>query len=190
MTGQDQPLYQQILGDVWPQLPAPVRELHTVTDRLTVAGQADIDRGRHPLSFLVAAIMGFPPAGHNVPLTVTFTVKDGVEHWQRDFNGVRFHSWQYADGQPGRIRERFGPFVFTMALVLENGRMNLIVKRWTFLGIPLPVALSPNGEAWETGEEGRFRFHVEIRLPLVGLIVRYRGWLKPVSQPGRPQPTV
>lgn len=67
-----------------------------------------------------------------------------------------------------------------MALVLENGKMHLIVKRWTFLGIPLPVVLSPNGEAWETGEEGRFRFHVEIRLPLVGLIVRYRGWLKPV----------
>jgi len=26
---------------------------------------------------------------------------------------------------------------------------------------------------------GRFNFHVEIGLPLIGRIVRYRGWLMP-----------
>jgi len=28
-------------------------------------------------------------------------------------------------------------------------------------------------------QDGRFRFHVEIGLPLLGLIVAYRGWLVP-----------
>jgi hypothetical protein len=35
----------------------------------------------------------------------------------------------------------------------------------------------PHVTAYESVEEGRFRFHVEIKLPLVGLVVRYRGWL-------------
>ncbi len=32
---------------------------------------------------------------------------------------------------------------------------------------------------YESAEGGRFQFHVEIRLPLFGLIVGYRGWLLP-----------
>jgi hypothetical protein len=46
-------------------------------------------------------------------------------------------------------------------------------------GIPLPQALAPFGSAYESAEDGRFHFHVEIRLPVIGLIVGYRGWLVP-----------
>ena len=34
-------------------------------------------------------------------------------------------------------------------------------------------------DAYESADDGRFNFHVEIRLPLIGSIVRYRGWLMP-----------
>ena len=44
-------------------------------------------------------------------------------------------------------------------------------------GLPLPRALWPTIEATETEEEGRFCFDVQIGLPLVGRLVRYRGWL-------------
>ncbi len=44
-------------------------------------------------------------------------------------------------------------------------------------GLPLPRALWPGIEATESEEEGRFRFDVQIGLPLVGRLVRYRGWL-------------
>ena len=30
-------------------------------------------------------------------------------------------------------------------------------------------------------EGGKFRFDVSISLPLIGLVIRYRGWLEPVS---------
>jgi hypothetical protein len=32
-------------------------------------------------------------------------------------------------------------------------------------------------EAMESEEDGRFRFDVRIGLPLIGQLVRYRGWL-------------
>ncbi|CAM5773035.1 hypothetical protein LMIY3S_04043 [Labrys miyagiensis] len=37
----------------------------------------------------------------------------------------------------------------------------------------------PGGNSFESEEEGRFHFHVEIDHPLLGLIVRYQGWLIP-----------
>jgi hypothetical protein len=40
----------------------------------------------------------------------------------------------------------------------------------------------PSGKAFESVEEGRFRFFVEIAHPLCGLIVRYQGYLRPRGQ--------
>ena len=58
-------------------------------------------------------------------------------------------------------------------------KLRLVVRRWSAFGVPLPLALAPRGEAFESADDGRFNFHVEIGLPLIGLIVRYRGWLVP-----------
>jgi hypothetical protein len=77
------------------------------------------------------------------------------------------------------LLERFGPLTFGMAVVVADGRLELILRRWSFLGLTLPLWLGPRSLAYESGEDDRFRFHVEIALPLVGLIVRYRGWLVP-----------
>jgi hypothetical protein len=129
---------------------------------------------------LIAAVVGFPPTMRDVPVRVDFTLRDGRELWQRDFAGHVFSSTQ----EEGRGRferllcERFGPFAFGIALVCEGDRLNLVVRRWSFLGIPLPRALAPIGTAYETAADGRFRFFVEIRLRLVGLLVRYQGWLE------------
>jgi hypothetical protein len=75
--------------------------------------------------------------------------------------------------------ERFGPLVFGLATVLDGERLRLLVRRWTLLGVPLPMAFAPRVDSYETVVDGRFRFHVEIGHPLLGLIVRYAGWLAP-----------
>jgi hypothetical protein len=58
-----------------------------------------------------------------------------------------------------------------------------VQRRWRLLGIPMPRFLLPTGAAREHADGGRFNFDVEIRLPLVGLVVAYRGWLAPVASP-------
>jgi hypothetical protein len=45
----------------------------------------------------------------------------------------------------------------------------------------MPRSWAPGGEAYEHGADNRFNFHVEIALPLIGTVVRYRGWLVPRS---------
>jgi hypothetical protein len=65
-----------------------------------------------------------------------------------------------------------------MALKSEGSRLRLVLRRWSVLGIPLPMWLCPHSDSYEASDDGRFRFHVEISHPLMGLIVRYRGWLE------------
>ena len=140
-----------------------------------------MERGGGLLSRLVGAVMGFPRAGTAVPVCVDFHREGGLEVWRRNFAGKAFVSTQ----EEGRGRferllcERFGPFAFGLALVLDQDKLRLVVRRWSAFGLALPLALAPRGEAFESPDDGRFNFHVEIGLPLVGLIVRYRGWLVP-----------
>jgi hypothetical protein len=175
------PLYRRLLGDAYAQLPAPIQAMHELTETLVAEGVATIDRGKNLFARAIAAVIGFPQAGHDVPVKVAFTLRDGREVWQRTFADRSFSSTQ----EEGRGRfdrllcERFGPFAFGLALVCEAGRMRLVARGWSIFGIPLPRALAPFGDAYESAEDGRFHFHVEIRLAWIGLIVGYRGWLLP-----------
>jgi hypothetical protein len=177
------PLYRRLLGDAWNSLPQPLRAMHDLDAELSAEGVADVERGSGLLARLVACVIGFPRAGKDLPVTVSFRAEDGREHWKRTFAGRSFASIQ----EQGRGRferllcERFGPFNFGMAAVCDDGRMRLVLRRWSFLGIPMPLALAPREDAFEFARDGRFHFHVEIGHPITGLIVRYRGWLDPRS---------
>ena len=179
------PLYQRLLGDADAALPAPIRAMHRLTGTLAAAGRATVERGEGLVARMIAAIVGFPPTMRDVPVRVDFTLRDGRELWRRDFAGHVFSSTQ----EEGRGRferllcERFGPFAFGIALVCDADRLNLVVRRWSLFGIPLPRALAPIGAAYETVADGRFRFFVEIKLRLVGLLVRYQGWLVTEPEP-------
>jgi hypothetical protein len=83
------------------------------------------------------------------------------------------------------IIERFGALEFAMALVVEGDRLRLVTRRWSAFGMPLPIWLAPRSNAYESEENGAFRFFVEISHALTGLIVRYDGWLKPQPPGGR-----
>src|SRR5262249_15476453 len=141
------PLYCRVLGEAFEQMPAPWRAMHELHDELIAEGVARVERGTGLLATLVARLIGFPNAARDVPVRVTFTLRDGVETWLRQFAERRFSSTQ----QEGRGRyerllvETFGPFRFGLALVIDDGRMRLVVRRWSFLGLPLPRAWTPIG---------------------------------------------
>ncbi len=181
--GERVPLYRRILGDAYGRLPEPLQEMHDLDRELTAEGVATVGRGTSILSRLAAWIIGFPPAGESVPVKVSFRVRDGRELWRRSFAGREFESTQ-EEGRgrnEGLLCERFGPLNAAMALVLDGGRLRLVMRRWSLFGIPLPLALAPRGDSYEFVEDGRFRFHVEIAHPFTGPIVAYRGWLIPAA---------
>jgi hypothetical protein len=175
------PLYRRLLGNAYDALPAPLRVMHDLKGEMAAEGTATVTRGSGLLARVAAAIVGFPHAGENIPVRVDFKLEGGRERWTRTFAGRTFHSTQ----EQGRGRdawlvcERFGPVKVAMALVLDGGRLRLIVRRWSVFAIPLPLWLAPGGDSYEYAADGRFHFHVEIGHPWTGLIVRYQGWLVP-----------
>ncbi len=175
------PLYRRLLGDAYALLPPQLQQMHDLTNDFGATGRATVKRGRGVLARVIAAIIGFPPTGNDVPLEVSFRLRERREHWQRTFGGHVFSSTQEAGR--GRFEhllcERFGPCVFGMALVIEAGRMRLVLRRWSLLGVPMPVSWAPFGDTYEHVENGRFCFHVAISHPLTGPIVNYYGWLVP-----------
>ncbi|MFM9843826.1 MAG: DUF4166 domain-containing protein [Dongiaceae bacterium] len=182
-NGPSLPLYRRLLGDAWTSLPKPLQVMHGFSDRLAAEGIATIERGHGLLARAVAALIGFPAAGHDVPVRVEFARRREKEIWRRTFAGRSFTSIQAAGtGRSDKlIVERFGPFAVGLAAVVDEDRLRLVPRRWNFLGLPLPSSLLPLGESYEFAEDGRFRFHVEIGHKLTGLIVRYRGWLTPAG---------
>ncbi|TWB69279.1 saccharopine dehydrogenase-like NADP-dependent oxidoreductase [Nitrospirillum amazonense] len=186
-SGPEAALFAQVMGrEAWDRQPAAWRALHTLPadGPATWRGRAAVTRGRSPLAGLAALVVGFPPSGTDVPVTVTLsrTAGDG-ELWARDFAGRRFASRQSL----GRGRnehlvvESFDPAAFAMALVADADGVTLVLRRWTLFGLPLPLWLAPRSDAAETvaPAPGGDRFHFDVRLshPLAGLIVHYRGWL-------------
>lgn len=67
-------------------------------------------------------------------------------------------------------------------LLVEDESMRLPVRRGWFLGLPLPRFLLPKSDSREYVENGSFSFDVALSAPFGGgLLVRYRGHLRPDS---------
>jgi hypothetical protein len=176
--------YPHVLGPAFLTLPPLLQRLHRPGAKAVWRGRAEVIRGQSPLAPLVAAIFGFPEPGVDQPVEVTFTIDaSGRETWSRRFAGRLMRSTQEAG--KGRddalIVERFGPFRFGLALDWDGARLRIIPRSWALGPLQLPLWLMPQGLAWEEERDGRFRFHVEIHLPLIGLVTRYEGWLEPIA---------
>jgi len=174
------PVYRRVMGEAYDRLPPAWRAMHDLRlGTKLAAGKASVERGGNPLARLVGAVMGFPSAHPDVPVTVTFERQGDAELWTREFGARQFSSLQEAG--TGRsehlIVERFGPLAVAMAPVVHEGRMHLIIRRFSVFSVALPLWLGPTTAAHEEVVDGRFRFDVEIGHPLTGMIVRYRGWL-------------
>jgi hypothetical protein len=182
------PLYARLLGTAWNELPDAIRNLHDFDHAASARGRASVERGGSLLARLAALVIGFPKAVADTPVSVEFVASDGTETWTRRFGDQVFSSRQFAGrGKSAALLcERFGPLTFAMALVAENGRLRLRLRRWSAFGIGLPMWLCPRSDSYETTEDGQFRFHVRISHPLTGLIVQYKGWLEPDRQDGAP----
>jgi hypothetical protein len=169
--------YRRVLGDRFALLAAPIQRIHQPLAETVERGESTVERGSSLLSRLLGLAMGFPPAG-NYPVEVRFAPKDGRERWTRSYGPHSFSSEMGVSAQELLI-ERFGPMRFHFGLEVDGpGNLEMILKKWTFLGLPMPRALGPRIVASETAEGDAFRFDVAVAMPLAGPVVHYRGTLR------------
>jgi hypothetical protein len=161
------------------RLPEPIRVIHSRSRCASASGRCDVDRSANPLALLIRALFRMPRAGRDLPVTVRFIARGGSEQWERDFSGRVMRSRLSRARIPGEITERFGAFAFTIRLRWDGTRLHYQIVKGKLFGIRLPRALLPRVVAFEMVEDDRFWFDVSLRLPLVGLLAHYRGWLQP-----------
>lgn len=172
-------LYRRVLGAAYRRQSPAGRKLHD-GGCLRWSGRCSVDGPATRVGRAIASLFSLPPAGIDVPIAVEFLVRDGRETWIRRVGRRTMQSLQYIGVRrpAGWLVEQFGPFAFDLAVSIdEDGRLLLALSGMRLLGVPMPRAVWPIIAARESEAEGRFQFDVEIGLPIVGRLVRYRGFL-------------
>jgi uncharacterized protein DUF4166 len=171
-------LYRRALGDAYVDQSRAGQALHDAGPSLWT-GRCTVDGADAASARFLAWLFRLPTVAANAPITVEFAGADGGELWTRRIGRRVMRSRQHLDPRtpPRWIVEQFGVFAFDLELDAADGRLALVMRGMRCCGVPLPAALWPRITATESEEEGRFRFDVEIGLPLLGRLVRYRGWL-------------
>jgi hypothetical protein len=173
------PLFARLLGAAWHELPAQIRRIHA--GDVVAKGRARVRRGSGLMAQLAAKVFGFPVAAEDTPVRLLFAANAVGEIWTRWFGSDSFSSEQTAG--TGRwnwlLCERFGPLRFGIALLVDEGKLQLVLRHWRFFCVPLPLCLAPRSKAFEFVEDGKFRFDITIEHRLTSFIVGYEGWLAP-----------
>lgn len=177
-----EPLYKRLLGPKFEDLPDEIQAMHNLHGKMQAVGTAQIERGSNVFTRFIAALIGFPRSGADVPVAVTFTQTGEGEEWKRDFAGIILHTKQdlgrgkYA----GYLIERFGPWSFILAVPSGPDGLRLEPRGMQFLGLPMPAFVWPRISAGESVVGGQFIFDVSLDLPFLGRLVHYRGTLCPI----------
>lgn len=164
--------FQICLGAAFDALAETVRRAHI--GRIRLDGPARVSRGG-TLANLLANAMGLPPASERVAMSVEGDHLHDRMIWNRQFGDRRFASCFRL--RRDRLIESLGPFRLQLRLEVRDRRLRYVLERVTLFGVRVPRALAPDLEAWEGERDGRYDFAVEVRLPLIGRLVRYEGLL-------------
>jgi Domain of unknown function (DUF4166) len=172
--------FQQLLGNEFAILPEPVRRLHGLAGDAATEGRADIVAANGLFPWLICRLSGLPAAGRDVPVTVAFHNDGrGGEFWRRRFAGRRYASgFSVGRGRhAGLLREQFFPFVFFHRLTPSPQSLRWELVAWRLLWLPLPRRLMPLTMCFESGDGDRFVFEIDVKFPIIGQLIHYRGWL-------------
>ncbi|TCV96207.1 uncharacterized protein DUF4166 [Luteibacter rhizovicinus] len=173
-------LFQSLIGDeIWATLPAPVRDFHGDDRDLSARGDSIVDGSTKRLAALVRRVSGLPAPGSSAALDFQLHREHLLEHWTRRFATRTMRSIiDRSSRHDGCLRERLGPATLHFELVVENRAIVWRLRSMQVLGIGLPPSWLRGINARSSAEGERYRFETHATLPLIGLLVAYRGWLE------------
>ena len=172
-------LFPALIGaSDWPLLAAPVRRMHGGAMSLRAHGVAQVAGARHPAARLLRRVLGLPEPGADQAIALSIERSDGRETWTRGFANGRMRSTLERAADGARLRERLGPVSLYFELRRDGEAIDWQLRAGRLLGLPLPRAMFGSVFSRSLAEEGRYVFHIDTRLPLLGQLIAYRGWLE------------
>jgi hypothetical protein len=172
-----------LLGERYGEIASGLQRFHESPSGSEARGWFRVTRGGGWLGRLIGWLGGFPPAAERVPVVLRVGCAGGREHWDRSFGERHFRSVQWQAGE--LFAERAGPMVLYFRLEVTAGVVRYHSVSVRMLGIlPLPRWLAPDCSAEERPVEGApdsWEADIQMRLPGLGLVLRYQGVVTPVS---------
>lgn len=168
-------LFHRLLGDAFERLPVGIRSVHSGAASAWFSGRCAIVRGQGWLARLAAALAGMPAAADAVPVRIQIAADPGGETWNRYFGERLLRSRMRA--HRGLLVERLGLLTIGFRLEATALQIRWLPQAGKVLGIPLPASFFKGVVASESMRDDRYQFDVRAALPVVGLVIHYRGWL-------------
>jgi len=165
-------------------LPAGLQRFHAAAERRTVSGQARVTTGG-VFARVLLSLFGLHLRDGEQPLDVTFMPDGSGTIWDRRFGTGRFISRIEASGI-GFLVETFGPFALRFRLTPDGEAISWGLQRAAIFGFSIPSFLAPRIAAHEwLAADKAYAMSVVVALPLLGLILRYKGelYLPEFSEP-------
>ena len=171
-------LFRSLLGAAdWDCLAAPVRHMHGDDSLVQAAGSAAVDGSAGLPARLLRRLLRLPEPGRDQALALTIERHVGQEIWTRRFaRGHMRSTLRRIDG--AQLRERLGPVSLHFELRRDGDVIDWQLRGVRLLSLPLPRRLCGEVISRSGAHEGRYAFHIDVRLPLIGQLVAYRGWLE------------
>ena len=174
-------LFPRLLGEHWQALPAPVRRMHGWDACTHARGMARVEGSRHWAARLLRLVLGLPAPSPAQPLDLIIERQADQETWTRRFGNRQMRSTLSCSHDGTRLHEQLGPVSLSFALHREGEAVDWQLLGGRLLGLPLPRAWFGVVRSRSGVRDGRYAFDIDTRLPLLGQLVAYRGWLAPVD---------
>jgi hypothetical protein len=176
-------LFPILLGHDWERLSAEVKRMHHQGPTSLIArGIADVDGSQQWIIRLLRRKLGLPRPGQQQPVEVSIARSDTHEIWTRRFGSdcMRTRLCR-APGAP-LLMEKLGLVTLLFALTREHEAIDWQLRGARLFGLPMPLGLFGKVQARCASVNGRYTFQIDTRLPLLGQLVAYRGWLEIVDE--------
>lgn len=172
-------LFPALLGEQWHALAAPVRRMHGDATHLRALGAADVAGATHLPARLLRRLLGLPEPGPAQALEVLIERHADHETWTRRFAHGRMRS--RLARHHDRLHERLGPVTLHFELCRAGEAIDWRLRGGHLLGLPLPRAWFGAVYSRSGAHGERYAFQIETRLPWLGQLIAYRGWLQPID---------
>lgn len=169
-------VYKKILGTEFEKLSTILQLSHGNVSHVKATGVIDVEYGKNIFVGILNKLSKMPPKGNNQKIKLRIERTEEKEIWERYFTKQTFSTDQFAKN--GSLHERSGLMTLTFKMFVKEGGLYVVQESTLFAGIPLPKFMGVHATATSVEEGNGWRISVEVRSPVLGLMLRYSGLVK------------
>jgi hypothetical protein len=174
-------LFPALLKPAWHDLPGSVRAMHGATPRILARGKADVQGDGNVMLRTLRWLLKLPPPGPEQALELCIERQGHREIWTRRFARGQMQSTLRHDATATHLWEQLGAVTLRFTLRPDADGVAWQLNGARVLGIPVPRSWLGTVHSHSGERDGRYAFTVDTRLPWLGRLVAYRGWLEIVT---------